>query len=245
LAFVSSVAAFLVLQLLIDADGIAITQVSPLLPGMGDADGVELVHQHGAPVSLEAPAGTLNKVDDEAHDWGPGAQPLSISWLPEIVDQQINAWILQGMANLARIQDEPARFLDSFLGLLPAVLFVLMPIFALLLKGFYLGTGRLYTEHMVVTLHSQSFLVLGLTVHVLLQTLAEWLPAGYGVKAVVELVAGLALAWLPVYILIMQRLLYCQTWAVTTVKYLSIGGIYAALVIVGLSVAVLVTLVRG
>lgn len=296
LAFVSSVVAFLILQLVVTADGPAIEQAANFR-GIAEADTVEAVaasraralealdeagaglpqdgavterlavarraveaeaqqridwleaaeaaRQRGDPPPPEPASGARLYLGDEAIAWDPRTNPVVIGWLPDAANQQINAWIVQGLENVQRFQEDPGRFVDGFLGMLPAVLFVLMPIFALLLKIFYVGTGRLYMEHMVVTLHSQSFLVLGLTVHVLLEALAEWLPAGFGVKAASSFLAGLALAWLPVYILFMQRQVYRQSWAVTFAKYLIIGGIYGMLVIAGVVVALLVTLVRG
>lgn len=296
LAFVSSVVAFLILQLVVTADGPAIEQAGNfrsiaeaesveavaasraralelLDEAMADAgagtvvaerletarqaveleaqrrldwlEAAEAARLRGDPPPPEPPGGARLYLGGEQIAWDPRTDPVTIGWLPDAANQQLNAWIEQGMENLQRFQEDPGRFLDGFLGMLPAVLFVLMPVFALLLKIFYLGTGRLYMEHMVVTLHSQSFLVLGLTVHVLLEALAEWLPSGFGVQGVVAFLAGLALAWLPVYILFMQRQVYRQSWAVTIAKYLIIGGIYAMLVTAGVIVAVLVTLVRG
>lgn len=296
LAFVSSVVAFLILQLVVTADGPAIEQAGNfrsiaeaesveavaasraralelLDEAMADAgagtvvaerldaarqaveleaqrrldwlEAAEAARLRGDPPPPESSGGARLYLGGEQITWDPRTDPLTIGWLPDAANQQLNAWIEQGMENLQRFQEDPGRFLDGLLGLLPAVLFVLMPVFALLLKIFYVGTGRLYMEHMVVTLHSQSFLVLGLTVHVLLEALAEWLPSGFGVQGVVGFLAGLALAWLPVYILFMQRQVYRQSWAATIAKYLIIGGIYAVLVTAGVIVAVLVTLVRG
>lgn len=41
---------------------------------------------------------------------------------------------------------------------MPTALFILMPVFALLLKLAYLGSGRLSLEHLVVALYSHAFL---------------------------------------------------------------------------------------
>jgi hypothetical protein len=46
---------------------------------------------------------------------------------------------------------------DSFFHYAPYAMFCLMPLFALYLKGLYLGTGRRYGEHLLFALHANSF----------------------------------------------------------------------------------------
>ncbi|QGZ43090.1 DUF3667 domain-containing protein [Pseudoduganella flava] len=46
---------------------------------------------------------------------------------------------------------------DSFFHYAPYAMFCLMPLFALYLKGLYLGTGRRYGEHLLFALHANAF----------------------------------------------------------------------------------------
>jgi hypothetical protein len=46
---------------------------------------------------------------------------------------------------------------DSFFHYAPYAMFCLMPLFALYLKGLYLGTGRRYGEHLLFALHTNAF----------------------------------------------------------------------------------------
>lgn len=161
--------------------------------------------------------------------WNLQDNPLEFSWLPDGANAQLNEWIARAEANLQRAAEEPAWLLDSFLGLLPAALFVLMPVFALLLKIFYVRKHWLYTAHLVVALHSHSFLSLAMLVSVLLGSLEEalhglpWLarPAGFA-NTVSEL-------WTPLYLLLMQRRVYAQGWPKTILKFCIIGTIYLLL----------------
>ena len=50
----------------------------------------------------------------------------------------------------------------ALLGAVPSALFLLVPVFALLLKLAYLGSGRLYLEHLVVALYSHAFLCMAM-----------------------------------------------------------------------------------
>jgi hypothetical protein len=56
---------------------------------------------------------------------------------------------------------------DSFFHYAPYALFCLMPLFALYLKGLYLGTGRRYGEHLLFALHVNAFAFVMLAVFVL------------------------------------------------------------------------------
>jgi hypothetical protein len=58
------------------------------------------------------------------------------------------------------MERDPNVFLQAFLGAVPTTLFLLMPVFALLLKVCYLGTGRRYLEHLVVALYSHAYLLI-------------------------------------------------------------------------------------
>jgi hypothetical protein len=53
---------------------------------------------------------------------------------------------------------DKARVLkDGFFRYAPYAMFCLMPVFALYLKGLYLGTGRRYGEHLLFALHANAF----------------------------------------------------------------------------------------
>lgn len=99
-----------------------------------------------------------------------------------------------------------------------------IPIFALLLKLFDVFRRRLYTEHLIVALHSHAFLFLNLLPYRLVTMLAA---------RVKPHVARLAhpLNWIdatlwpcaPVCLLIMQKRIYRQGWPLTIVKSLAVG----------------------
>ena len=63
------------------------------------------------------------------------------------------------------------RMISGTFSALPPTMFVLIPVFAILLKLFYVFRRRLYVEHLIVALHSHAFMFLSL----LLITLAGML----------------------------------------------------------------------
>ncbi|MEQ8858124.1 MAG: DUF3667 domain-containing protein [Pseudomonadales bacterium] len=184
-------------------------------------------------------------LSDDATPWDPQTNPYTIGWLPDAANQQLNTWIGKGLENAVELQKDPTRFIEAFLGLLPAALFVLMPIFAALLKLFYVFSGRLYMSHMVIALHSHAFLGLALIVSSGLETIQAWAPAGFGLQTGFGWLHTVSLAWMPLYLLIMQRRVYAQGWVRTLIKFAVLGSIYVVLLVLAVAVAALVTLVRG
>jgi hypothetical protein len=85
-------------------------------------------------------------------------------WLQEL-DQRIES-------NARRLVDEPALFLDLFLDYLPQLMFLMLPLFALLLKLVYLLSPFHYLQHLVFGLHYHSFVYLLYLVDLVIERLA-------------------------------------------------------------------------
>ncbi len=184
-------------------------------------------------------------LNEDYQAWDPDTNPVTVSWLPDFANTVLNRWIGRALVNARAAQEDPAAFVDRFLGLVPVALFALLPLFAALLKLFYLFTGRLYMEHMLVALHSHAFFGLALIVTTLLQLAAQALPAGSLLQSAMDGLATLSAIWIPVYLLIMQRRVYAQGWLLTVSKFLVLGAIYLALLVVVVGSAALATLILG
>ena len=132
--------------------------------------------------------------------------------------------------NLERLRDDPGAYARAVLGVAPTALFVLVPLFAVLLKLLYLFQRRLYLEHVVVGLYSHAALMLGLLLAFTCTLLAHWL-APHAAWAVQPLgwVRGLLLWAMPLYLLLMQKRVYGQSWPWTLLKFAVIGQLYFAL----------------
>ncbi|QCP14779.1 DUF3667 domain-containing protein [Pseudoduganella umbonata] len=64
--------------------------------------------------------------------------------------------------------DKATVLKDGFFRYAPYAMFCLMPVFALYLKGLYLGTGRRYGEHLLFALHANAFAYALFTVFLLM-----------------------------------------------------------------------------
>jgi hypothetical protein len=112
----------------------------------------------------------------------------------------------------------------------PHVMFVLLPIFALLLKLLYVRRRRYYAEHFVFALHLHAFFY----AMFLLSLLLRW---GWG--------DALPLFWMPVYTWIGMKRVYAQGWFRTTVKWAALGFLYMFVLMFGLVALAIVTLLAG
>lgn len=166
--------------------------------------------------------------------------------LPAGVRERIERWVERGARNLDRLDEEPDRLIRRFFSLLPPVLFVLMPVFALLLKCFYLFHGRLYMEHLVVALHAHSFLGLAVLMAFAFDGLggltAAYLPPLAGIFGWLAVAAWW---WIPIHLYVMQRRVYEQGWFFTAVKFFLIALTYAIVLVFATIIAVVVSVVTA
>jgi hypothetical protein len=168
------------------------------------------------------------------------ANPLHAAWLPAFANRWINQQVGKARDNVAALRKDPNRLKDAVLGALPSTLFVLLPIFALMLKLAYLFKRRLYMEHLIVALHSHAFLCLTLLLVFGFSALGHAAPAMAGFAATCE---GLLFAWMPLYLLLMQKRVYAQGWIMTLLKYGVLGVCYLVLLSLGVAFTVLASLV--
>ena len=168
------------------------------------------------------------KISDE---WLNRPSRIAIAWLPGFVNTRLSAGADHLKSNIRAMQSPGAsrqeayeRLLTNFFGVLPPTTFVMIPLFALLLKLFYVFRQRLYMEHLIVALHSHAYLFLSLLLGVSLGALSHWLAphAAWVTHPLYWLEWALAL-WIPAYLLIMQKRIYRQGWPMTLLKFCCIG----------------------
>ncbi|MEF3082559.1 DUF3667 domain-containing protein [Luteimonas sp. SMYT11W] len=132
--------------------------------------------------------------------------------------------------NIERFNNDPQIFVRALFGVAPTALFILVPLFAVLLKLLYLFQGRLYLEHVVVGLYSHAALMLALLLVLCGALASPWLATHAAWSTGIVGVAQILLLWaMPVYLLLMQKRVYGQSWPWTLVKFAIIGMAYFAL----------------
>jgi len=112
----------------------------------------------------------------------------------------------------------------------------------MLLKIFYIFKRRLYMEHLMVALHSHSFIFLALLLLTLIGLLRSWAAtAAPWLEGLLGLAIFVLAWWIPIYLLIMQKRVYKQGWFFTIFKYLTIGVCYTIMVTLGILVALAIS----
>ncbi|MEO6688989.1 MAG: DUF3667 domain-containing protein, partial [Dokdonella sp.] len=182
----------------------------------------------------------------EGKPWDPTTHPISIGWLPLFANTKLNDAVGHAKENLIAARRDPRHLIASVFSVLPQTLFVLMPLFAVLLKIVYLFKRRLYMEHLMVALHSHAFIFMSLLLLAIMQLLIGWatteLPS---VMPVLTLLRALMWTWLPIYLFLMAKRVYRQGWFMTTLKFGFVGLCYVVMLSFGLAGAIVVGLATG
>lgn len=177
--------------------------------------------------------------------WDEETNPVVMAGAPEFVNRWINRQIARGHANFKRMSKDPSLYKRALLGSVPSALFLLVPVFALLLKLTYLGSGRGYLEHLVVALYSHAYLCLSLLAMFLMFGLDSAISAHWsGFGWIAGLIEAALWIWMPIYLLLMQKRVYRNGWFVTLLRYTVIGSCYFFLMMIAVISLMVASLVR-
>jgi hypothetical protein len=120
---------------------------------------------------------------------------------------------------------------------IPKMMFIFLPLIAVVLYVLYLGSGRYYVEHLLFVVHYHAFFFLGGLVILLLERLktsTEGTGAGTVFSAVEGMVTAAFVLYIPWYLYRAMRRVYGQGRIVTLIKYSTLGVAYLfAMVITG------------
>jgi len=178
--------------------------------------------------------------------WDPAKHPIQVSWLPAFANAELNDMAGRAKENIIAAKKNPRHLVEAVFSRLPWTLGLLMPLFAVLLKVFYIFKRRLYMEHLMVALHSHAFIFMSLLLLALLSSLHSWTETSVpAADPLIRLLQAAIWVWLPVYLFLMQKRVYRQGWFFTTVKYFMIGFCYLFMVSFGLAGAFLASLALG
>ena len=163
--------------------------------------------------------------------WDRETNPVDIKWLPTWLNDRINDEIEESPHKAEQIKENPNLIIEKIFDILPATMFVLLPVVALIFKFWYLFAKRFYIEHLIFSLHNHAFLFVSLTL-IMLANVSETLLTRYGYTeaetAVIWVIAVIG-TWIPLYLLISLRVVYRQNWFMTMGKFAMIGLSYMTL----------------
>lgn len=136
--------------------------------------------------------------------------------------------VMQGLNAMA---EDPRVANKAINAWLPRVMILLLPLFALTLKLFYIFRKQFLFNHAIYSLHFHSalFLVLAFFVG------AQWAAMGHLPG---NLLAQIFLGFTAIYSLLGLKGFYRQGWIKTVIKWLMLGGAYILLLMLSLGLAI-------
>jgi hypothetical protein len=164
---------------------------------------------HKADDAAQDDGHTIMSLDKDGRDW------VHTHFSPKIAEKIVR---FAKRPNEEKLNEAQAALFEFG----PYAIFAMMPVFALYLKLLYLGSGRLYGEHLLFALHTNAFAFLVL---ILLMLVPKWIPFSH---------AALWL-WLTFYLPTAMRKVYGGSRLATWVRWM----VLMVLHLVGMVVAVL------
>ena len=158
---------------------------------------------------------------------------MSFDFLSEDNNKKLNAFakLLAKKAEKA-FNSDTTPLIEEAISKLPQLMFILLPLFAALLKIMYLFSKRLYMEHLTVALHSHSFIFFAVLLGELLDIFSNYSETALpSLTGIIQFVGNALLVWIPIYLFIMQKRVYKQGYFFTFIKYSFIGTAYMMLII--------------
>lgn len=218
------------------------------------ADGriAELRAQQGAATERPAASSPGLSVDEDSDTpninfngkpWDAETNPLVIASLPDGVNRWLNTQIGHIPQNWKRVREDPDLLRNAFYSALPTALFVLVPVFALLLKVLYLYQRRLYMEHLVSALHGHAFVCAMLLVLMALTSIESLLGSPAWLAAPMGWLEWLALLWIPIYLWLHLKRVHGQGRVATSLNFAILGVAEVLLLSVVATFALLAALV--
>ena len=118
-----------------------------------------------------------------------------------------------------KISENPELLLEGLVDAMPFAIFFLLPVFALLLKGFYFRRRILYVTHLVFSLNLHAFFFLFASILILLQAvLSGWSSSALDLAAFI---------YLGLYFFLALKVVYGQSILKTALKWLLVGATYS------------------
>jgi hypothetical protein len=161
--------------------------------------------------------------------FGVSTDPTLENWAEKtqvnLGNETLNRAVKARLLELGELPPDQAfrRLIRGAIESTPKVMFLILPIYALLLKLLYARRKRLYVEHFIFALHLHAFAFLLFFISLALRQ--------------VPYSGVLVWLWLPVYTLLAMKHVYGQGWFKTTAKWMALGFAYMIVLTFGVLAA--------
>lgn len=165
----------------------------------------------------EDDGGSVNlKITDGESDFNCDVSDIESADIPQWLSRRVTPERLQVMCERVRADDGRA-LLDKLLDNVPAALFILLPLMALVLRVLYPLSKRYYVEHLLFVVHYHAFFFLILTLQILFARFGALVSIPE--KATDIALFGASL-YIPVYLFRAMQRVYGQGIFITTLKFI-------------------------
>ncbi len=150
---------------------------------------------------------------------------FNLGWLSAEANANLHAMMReQAETNFAALQDDPEEFLLGALDYITFYMLLLMPLLALIQRIVYIGTGRIYIEHLVLTLHNQTFFMLSIFLVFVLNGLETISPAF--LATVFSAAGDVMTLWIIIYLFLSVKRFFGHGYFVTALKFFVTSILY-------------------
>ncbi|NRB72423.1 MAG: DUF3667 domain-containing protein, partial [Xanthomonadales bacterium] len=173
--------------------------------------------------------------------WDPVTNPIAVGWWPQALNDRLNAEAENMPQKMRQIGEDPALIVGEIFDLLPATMFIMLPLAALILKFWYSFAKRFYFEHLIFALHVHVFIfvcLIGLLLLEFVDGLAHGSDLIWLQKITPWLAIGVAI-WLPLYLLLALKRVYGQGWLMTLFKAGAISTSYFTMLTIAFSLVLI------
>ncbi len=170
----------------------------------------------------------LNITLDNGEEWHPDTNPMTFDdTFSGETTKEINQFLWPLAEKLEKaINDDPSVLVDEFFNTIPQMMFILLPLFALLLKLTYIYKKHYYMEHLILALHSHSFIFLTLLIIMWLKIIGEKVEPDTWLMSSITISKVILYIWIPINLYLSQKKLYAQGYFLTTIKYIFVASLY-------------------
>lgn len=140
--------------------------------------------------------------------------------------------------NAERVKQSPALFIRNLLENVPLMMFLMLPVYALLLRVLYPLADFVYMEHLVFSLHVHALYFL---VFIAQMVLGAWIRPAAAPEVDLGILQPALGTYLFFYVAFAMRRVYRQPWWATILKFLVLGLAYWIILLTGVVGLVLAT----
>ncbi|NVJ59701.1 MAG: DUF3667 domain-containing protein [Gammaproteobacteria bacterium] len=184
--------------------------------------------------------------DDTGIKLSDGNVTANVPFLSDADNKQLSERLTENIKNL-KDPKEREDFFGDLLELVPKLMLLLVPLFAVLMKVCYPFAKRYYIEHLINAFHGHAFLFLAILLAILFEVIndslsvsSNWLVSIIGhIFGFLEVVIFF---WIPVYFLISIRRVYQQNWFLTIFKWFTLSVMYLILFAIATAIVLILSI---